>query len=64
MKDQQWAVLIDLDQTLVETSALAGLRDRRKWSQAYQIFHLTGLFPGTHQFLQDVRTHPRLCMGL
>jgi hypothetical protein len=60
MGHQQWGVLIDLDQTLVETSALAELRSQRKWVQAYQALHLTTLFPG----LQDVRNHPALSLGI
>ncbi|HEY1351570.1 MAG TPA: HAD family hydrolase [Ktedonobacteraceae bacterium] len=61
---QRWAVLIDLDQTLVETSALAELRRQRKWQQVYQSFHLTTLFSGTQLFLQDVQKLPSLSLGV
>jgi len=61
---QRWAVLIDLDQTLVETSALARLRHQRKWTQVYQLFHLTTLFPGTHHFLQEIQKRPLLSLGI
>src|SRR5579883_1807970 len=61
---QSWAVLIDLDQTLVETSALAGLRRQRNWAHVYQSFHLTTLFPGTRQFLQEIQKRPLLSLGI
>lgn len=57
-------MLIDLDQTLVETSALAELRRQRKWAQVYQLFHVTTLFPDTRQFLQAMRDHPLLSPGI
>jgi HAD superfamily hydrolase (TIGR01549 family) len=61
---QRWAVLIDLDQTLVETSALVELRRQRKWQQVYPSFHLTTLFPGAHHFLQEIQKHPLLSPGI
>lgn len=64
MKQQRWAVLIDLDQTLVETSALADLRRQRNWAQVSQFFHLTTLFPGTHSFLQETQQRKYLSVGI
>lgn len=64
MTEQRWAVLIDLDQTLVETSALEELRRRRQWSQVYQSFHLTTLFPGTRRFLQEAQMLVNLSLGI
>lgn len=64
MKHQRWAILIDLDQTLVETSALLELRRQRNWSRVYPLFHQTTLFPGFHPFLQEVQKRPLLSLGI
>ncbi len=50
--DKQWAIFLDLDETLVFTSQIEPLRKQRAWHQAYQSFHLTNLPPGTKAFLQ------------
>lgn len=55
MEGNPWAILLDLDQTLVMTSALAELRRQRQWKQVYNSFHLTELPPGTHLFLKEAR---------
>jgi HAD superfamily hydrolase (TIGR01549 family) len=55
MTDSKWAILLDLDQTLVLTNALLDLRRRREWQQIYRSFHLTSQPPGTQQFIQIVR---------
>jgi len=55
-----WTVLLDLDQTLVLTSALDSLRTQRAWSQIYQQFHRTHLPPGTREFLCQIRDVARL----
>ncbi len=55
MVNSRWAILLDLDQTLVFTSALLDLRRRREWQQIYRLFHTTDLPPGTRQFIQDAR---------
>src|SRR5260370_2897497 len=55
MASNRWAILLDLDQTLVMTSALAELRRQRQWKQVYNLFHLTELPPGTHRFLQEAQ---------
>ena len=52
--DTKWAVLFDLDQTLVLTSAIEHLRQQRAWQQVYLSFSKTQLPPGTSQFLQRV----------
>ena len=50
-----WTILLDLDQTLVLTSALARLRQQRNWQHVYTSFHLTTLPPGTQTFVQQAR---------
>lgn len=55
MASDRWAILLDLDQTLVLTSALAELRRGRQWRQVYNSFHLTELPPGTRRFLRDAQ---------
>jgi phosphoglycolate phosphatase len=49
MKD--WAVLFDLDDTLVETYAIKPLRDRRRWQEAYAAFGSTELLPGARELV-------------
>jgi len=46
----RWAVLLDLDNTLVLTDTIESLR-RRPWSRCYRAFGLTKLPPGTAEFL-------------
>ena len=53
MVNSGWAILLDLDQTLVLTSTLLDLRKRREWQQVYRLFHTTDLPPGTRQFIQN-----------
>jgi len=53
--DEKWAILLDLDQTLVLTQALEPLRRRRQWSRIYKSFHLTALPTGTAIFLERVQ---------
>lgn len=60
MADSGWAILLDLDQTLVLTSALSNLRKQREWQQIYRLFHLTTVPPGTLDFLQKARQVGRL----
>jgi HAD superfamily hydrolase (TIGR01549 family) len=62
MERHHWAILLDLDQTLVITSALTELRRQRKWSHIYSLFHLTNLPPGTHHFLQEA--HKLASLGI
>jgi HAD superfamily hydrolase (TIGR01549 family) len=50
----QWAVLFDLDETLVMTSALEPLRRSRKWTEVYKSFDLTSLPPETLEFLARI----------
>lgn len=49
--NEPWAIFLDLDETLVLTSAIEHFRRQRQWLQAYQSFHLTTLPGGTHEFL-------------
>jgi HAD superfamily hydrolase (TIGR01509 family) len=54
-KDNQgWAVVFDLDETLVLTSALESLRNKRLWKEAYKAFGQTRLPDGTVQFIKNV----------
>lgn len=48
-------MLLDLDGTLVLTSALEPLRRRRAWQQCYAAFPSTTVPPGTHEFLDRAR---------
>ena len=49
-----WAVLFDLDGTLVETSKLAGLRSARRWTEIYASLARTNVLPGTNEMLAEV----------
>jgi|SRR5713226_2639044 len=53
MADRKWAILLDLDQTLVLTSTIEHLRRQRAWHQVYLSFSKTMLPPGTRQFIQS-----------
>lgn len=50
-------VLFDLDNTLVVTDKLEGLRHSRRWDLVYQQFHETWVPPGTQQFLLEISNH-------
>jgi phosphoglycolate phosphatase-like HAD superfamily hydrolase len=54
-KAGQWAVLLDLDQTLVLTQAVEPLRKRRLWSSVYKSLNATFLPPGTMDFLNKIQ---------
>lgn len=54
MNDRVWAVIFDLDETLVLTSALEPLRKKRMWSDVYAAFDKTQLPSGTLKFLKRV----------
>jgi HAD superfamily hydrolase (TIGR01662 family) len=49
-----WAVLFDLDETLVLTSALESLRKARRWKDVYSAFDQTRLPRGTRSFLEKL----------
>jgi len=55
-----WTILLDLDQTLVLTSALLPLRRQKNWQLVYASFHLTALPPGTQTFVQRARRFAQL----
>lgn len=48
----RWAVLLDLDNTLVLTDAIEGLR-RKPWRRCYAAFGLTRLPHGTTEFVAE-----------
>ncbi len=50
---KDWAVLFDLDETLVLTSAIEPLR-RRPWARAYAAFDRTRLPNGTLEFIEAI----------
>lgn len=51
----RWALLLDLDGTLVWTNMIEHLRSQRAWSQVYRSFSLTELPPGTHDFVRKAK---------
>lgn len=55
-----WALLLDLDQTLVITTAIEPLRRQKQWNRIYSQFHLTYLPSGTLDFLKTVDQHLHL----
>lgn len=55
MNKLQWAVLLDLDQTLVLTSPLLPLREQQRWQEIDLLLHLTVLPQGTHEFLRQAQ---------
>ena len=55
MNKPTWAVIFDLDETLVLTGAIEALRNRRVWSHVYASFSKTELPADTRQFLNRVQ---------
>ena len=49
-----WAVVFDIDETLVLTSRLEPLRKKRKWTDVYAAFPQTQLPNGTLDFIEKV----------
>jgi len=56
MNKMRWAVLFDLDQTLVFTSVLLPLRQQQRWQEIGAFLHLTALPPGTRPFLRQIQS--------
>jgi HAD superfamily hydrolase (TIGR01662 family) len=52
--NRERAVIFDLDETLVLTNAIKGLRDKRVWSNVYAAFDKTQLPAETLKFLKKV----------
>lgn len=50
------AIIFDLDGTLVDTSALDGMRSARQWRQCVQMLNHTLLFAGMSETLAELRT--------
>lgn len=48
------AVILDLDDTLVDTRELRGLRERRDWKRAVRSMHQTKVFPGVRELLTSL----------
>ena len=55
MANSKKAILFDLDETLVLTSALEPLRKLRNWPRVYANFAQTELPPETLKFVSDLR---------
>lgn len=53
-KAKEWAVLLDLDETLVVTNALEALRRSRNWAQVYAAFDKSLLPKGTVHFIEKL----------
>jgi HAD superfamily hydrolase (TIGR01662 family) len=51
-KQTDWAVIFDLDETLVQTSALEPLRKKRVWHEVYKAFDKTQIPTGTLEFIK------------
>jgi HAD superfamily hydrolase (TIGR01549 family) len=51
---REWAVLFDLDGTLVESQVLKPLRDAGRWPEVRASFGLSALLPGTLELLGAV----------
>ena len=49
-----FGVLIDLDQTLVDSKALKPSRDARDWSRVRKSLHLTRVYDFTSSFLNEI----------
>lgn len=52
---EQFGVLIDLDQTLVDTSSLKAMRDQRNWGQIQRSLRSTTIMPGAELFIHSIR---------
>jgi len=48
-------ILLDLDGTLVNTSALDALRDQKQWKRCVENLHQTTVFSGISEMLQTAR---------
>jgi HAD superfamily hydrolase (TIGR01509 family) len=58
--ENNWAVVFDLDETLVLTSALESLRKTRRWTEVYAAFDQTSLPQGTLRFLERIARKAQL----
>lgn len=57
---QKKGILFDLDQTLVDTSSLYGLRKQRNWRVVFERIHLTKLYPGIKELLNELKEHYKI----
>lgn len=55
MRHFGWAILLDLDQTLVLTDGIEPLRRARQWPTVYRSFDRTTLPAGTRAFLERAK---------
>lgn len=56
----KWAILLDLDETLVLTSAIEDLRRQRAWQRVYRSLSKTTLPSGTREFIGSAQKLARL----
>lgn len=52
----RFCVLLDLDQTLIDTANLKPLRDRRQWSLVRQSLHLSSIIDGAHELIAALKS--------
>lgn len=55
-----WAILFDLDDTLVQTAALEALRRRRAWADVYKALDQSVLADGTLELIDAARALGRI----
>lgn len=55
MSEVEWAILLDLDQTLVLTADIESLRQQREWQKVYKALNETRLPDGTKDFIAKIR---------
>lgn len=55
-----WAILFDLDDTLVQTSQLEALRRRRAWQEVYEALDRSLLTDGTIELIEAARDLGRI----
>lgn len=57
------SVIFDLDLTLVDTSALEELREKREWSTVYSLIPSTSLYDGLRDVLNIIQKH-NICVAI
>ncbi len=56
------AIMLDLDQTLINTSELEDWRRELQWEECYHHFHLTSPYPYVHEFLKTLSMTKKLAV--
>ena len=60
----EWGILFDLDQTLVNTSSIEDLRQKHLWNDVFQSFPKTSLPPCTLEFINTLREIKNFHLGV